>query len=76
MAAFVSVADGEKMDREIKILSDLKEGDIVRGYVKSCSDVGVFVRLVLDCLDGMSVSWLHVKDCQFSYKCSRVIAKM
>lgn len=34
------------MDREIKGLDDLKEGDIIRGYVKSCSDVGVFVRLV------------------------------
>lgn len=34
------------MDREIKSLDDLKEGDIIRGYVKSCSDVGVFVRLV------------------------------
>lgn len=33
-----------KMDREIKCLSDLKEGQIVRGYVKTCSDVGVFVR--------------------------------
>lgn len=43
---FLSVAGGEKMDREIKGLDDLKEGDIIRGYVKSCSDVGVFVRLV------------------------------
>lgn len=34
------------MDREIKSLDDLKEGDIIRGYVKSYSDVGVFVRLV------------------------------
>ena len=34
------------MDREIKGLDGLKEGDIIRGYVKSCSDVGVFVRLV------------------------------
>jgi len=39
------VAESKKMDREIKSLSDLKEGDIVRGYVKSCSDVGVFVSL-------------------------------
>ena len=41
--AFVTVVD-KNMDREIKSLSDLKEGNIVRGYVKSCSDVGVFVR--------------------------------
>lgn len=32
-------------DREIKSISDLKEGDIIRGFVKSCSDVGVFVSL-------------------------------
>lgn len=37
-------SDTIKMDREIKCLSDLKEGQIVRGYVKTCSDVGVFVR--------------------------------
>ncbi|KAJ7376225.1 hypothetical protein OS493_036048 [Desmophyllum pertusum] len=39
------VAGKKKEDREIKSLSDLKEGIIVRGYVKSCSDVGVFVSL-------------------------------
>lgn len=34
----------EEIDREIKNLADLNKGDIVRGYVKNCSDVGVFVR--------------------------------
>ncbi|XP_015771536.1 PREDICTED: protein RRP5 homolog [Acropora digitifera] len=35
----------KEIDREIKSLDDLNKGDIVRGYVKNCSDVGVFVSL-------------------------------
>ena len=42
--AFLTVTETNNVDREIKSLSDLKEGDIVRGYVKNCSDCGVFVR--------------------------------
>lgn len=54
--AFLTVTGIDKADREIKSLSDLKEGDIVQGYVKSCSDCGVFVRyqtrifLIQDCV--------------------------
>ena len=32
------------VDRQIAALEDIHEGDILRGYIKSCSDVGVFVR--------------------------------
>ncbi|KAL9983734.1 hypothetical protein ACROYT_G005955 [Oculina patagonica] len=39
------VVGTDKLDREIKSLDELKEGKIVRGYVKSCSDFGVFVSL-------------------------------
>ena len=39
-----TVANTNEEDREINSISDLKEGDIIRGFVKSCSDVGVFVR--------------------------------
>ncbi|RMX61399.1 hypothetical protein pdam_00018294 [Pocillopora damicornis] len=39
------VANTNEEDREINSISDLKEGDIIRGFVKSCSDVGVFVSL-------------------------------
>ncbi|XP_068709241.1 protein RRP5 homolog [Montipora foliosa] len=42
------VSDPKKVDKEIKSLADLKDGDIVRGYVKRCSDVGVFVSLAHD----------------------------
>ena len=31
-------------DKDIQTLSDIEEGDLVRGYIKRCSDVGVFVR--------------------------------
>ena len=44
MVSSVTVSDPKKVDKEIKSLADLKDGDIVRGYVKRCSDVGVFVR--------------------------------
>lgn len=37
--------DFEGYDRSIDGFDDLKEGDILRGYVKSCSKVGVFVSL-------------------------------
>lgn len=40
----VSILATKEIDREIKSLDDLNKGDIVRGYVKNCSDVGVFVR--------------------------------
>lgn len=40
----LTVTETSNVDREIKSLKDLKEGDLVRGYVKSCSDCGVFVR--------------------------------
>lgn len=40
----VSILVTKEIDREIKTLDDLKKGDIVRGYVKNCSNVGVFVR--------------------------------
>ena len=31
-------------DKYIDGYDDIKEGDILRGYVKSCSKIGVFVR--------------------------------
>ena len=36
----------EKCDKDIQSLNDFEEGDIVRGYVKAATDVGVFVRYV------------------------------
>lgn len=37
----------EKCDKDIQSLNDFEEGDIVRGYVKAVTDVGVFVRYVI-----------------------------
>jgi ribosomal protein S1 len=34
----------EKSDKDIQSFNDIEEGDIVRGYVKAVTDVGVFVR--------------------------------
>jgi ribosomal protein S1 len=34
----------EKSDKDIQSLNDIEEGNIVRGYVKAVTDVGVFVR--------------------------------
>lgn len=34
------------VDRFIDSFDDIKEGDILRGYVKSATKVGVFVRYV------------------------------
>ena len=36
--------DGDIKDPEISSISDLKVGKIVRGYVKSKTDVGYFIR--------------------------------
>ena len=41
---YFTVDESKPKDREIKNLTELNDGEIVRGYVKSCSDVGVFVR--------------------------------
>ena len=34
----------DDIDKEIQALDDIEEGDIVRGYVKTISDVGLFVK--------------------------------
>ena len=34
----------EEADPEIASLEDLAEGDVVRGYVKAVTNIGVFVR--------------------------------
>ena len=34
------------IDKVVNGYDDLKEGDIIRGYVKACTKVGVFVRYV------------------------------
>lgn len=36
----------EKYDKDIQSLNDFEEGDIIRGYVKAVTDVGVFVRYI------------------------------
>jgi ribosomal protein S1 len=41
---FVFYRPTEKIDKDIQSLNDIEEGHIVRGYVKSVTDVGVFVR--------------------------------
>ena len=40
----VGEADGDIKDPEISSISDLKVSKIVRGYVKSKTDVGYFIR--------------------------------
>ena len=40
----VGEEDGDIKDPEISSISDLKVGKIVRGYVKSKTDVGYFIR--------------------------------
>ena len=39
----------EVRDPEIQELGDLVKGQVVRGYVKAVTDVGVFVRYKLCC---------------------------
>ncbi|XP_028390902.1 protein RRP5 homolog isoform X2 [Dendronephthya gigantea] len=39
------ITTDEKSDKDIQSFDDIEEGDIVRGYVKAVSDVGVFVSL-------------------------------
>ena len=43
--------DGDIKDPEISSISDLKVGKIVRGYVKSKTDVGYFIRWANKILD-------------------------
>lgn len=51
-----------KPDREIATVSDLREGEVVRGYVKAVGNAGVFIRLEIFPYTCMSMSYLLAVD--------------